>query len=134
MVWLLLLAALVQDPSPLRTIDKGDHSLFAAGRQAIVRTPAEWSALWREHAGERPQPAVDLSREMIVAVFLGSRPTAGFRIEIVGVDEKGGDVVVRYRETRPSPGGLTAQVLTSPYHLVAVARRPGQVRFERVER
>jgi hypothetical protein len=133
MVWLLL-GALVQEPSTLRTIDKGDHSLIADGRQVIVRTPTEWHALWREHAGERERPAADLSREMIVGVFLGSRPTAGFRIEIVGVDERDSGVVVRYRETRPSPGGLTAQVLTSPYHLVALAQRPGEVRFERVER
>jgi len=134
MVWLLMLITLFQGSSPLRTIDKGDHSLLDDGRQVIVRTPAEWSALWREHAGERPQPAVNLSAEMIVGVFLGSRPTAGFTIEIVGVDDKDGGVLVRYRERRPSPGGLAAQVLTSPYHLVAVPRRPGEVRFERVER
>jgi hypothetical protein len=134
MIWLLFLAALFQGSPTLRTIEQGDHSLFDAGRQLVARTPAEWNALWREHAGERPQPPVDLSKEMVVGVFLGSRPTAGFTIRIAGVDEKDGAVVVRYRETRPPQGGLTAQVLTSPYHLAAVARRAGEVRFERVER
>jgi hypothetical protein len=134
MIWLAVLATLLQTAPMFRTIDKGDQSLFDDGRQMVVRTTAEWSALWREHAGERPQPPIDLSKEMIVGVFLGSRPTAGFTIEIVGIEDVDGGLRVRYREARPPAGGLTAQVLTSPYHLVAIPRRAGEVRFERVER
>ena len=39
-------------------------------------------------------------REMVVAVFLGSRPTAGYSVEIVGATDDGGVLVVQYRETR----------------------------------
>ena len=67
-------------------------------------TPEEWDALWRQHSPDRPRPQLDLSREMAAGVFLGSRPTAGFNIEIVGTAEKDGVLVVHYRETRP-PGG-----------------------------
>ena len=58
-------------------------------RQATVRSAAEWETLWRQHAGERARPPVDFAKEMVVAVFLGSRPTAGFSIEIVGTREDG---------------------------------------------
>jgi hypothetical protein len=40
-------------------------------------------------------------------------------------------LVVSYRESRPQPGSVTAQVLTSPYHLVAVPKH-GDVKWERV--
>jgi hypothetical protein len=102
------------------------------GRQVVVRSAAEWGALWKQHAPERPVPAVDFAREMVAAVFLGSRPTGGFAVEIVGAGAKAGSVVVQYRETKPAPDAIAAQILTSPVHLVAVPRADGDVKFERV--
>src|SRR5712691_3552512 len=129
--FVVLASALLQGPVPVRSIDKGMQSQIDEARQATVRSPDEWAKLWSQHAGERSQPAVDFSREMVVGVFLGSRPTAGFNIEILGAREEGHALVVQYREARPSPTTITAQVLTSPYHLVAVPTRT-QVRFEKV--
>jgi hypothetical protein len=39
---------------------------------------------------------------------------------------------VQYRETKPAPDAIAAQILTSPFHLVAVPRADGDVKFERV--
>ena len=69
---------------------------------------------------------------MVVGVFLGSRPTAGYRVELVRVRDEGGALIVQYREVPPPPDSVTAQVFTRPYALWAVAARPGEVRFERV--
>ena len=129
----ILLAAVLQAAVPMRSIDKGVMSNMDAGRQASARSTGEWTALWRLHAGERTRPNVDFSREVIVAVFLGTRPTAGFSVEIVGVRQEGQALIVSYKETRPAPDALTAQVLTSPYHIVAVPRgTTTDVKFERV--
>ncbi len=131
---LLALLMTLQAPPALRTLDKGGDSQIDAPRQATAKTPAEWEALWRLHGGERERPKVDFSKELVAGVFLGSRPTAGFGVEIVGVREDGGALVVQYRETRPAPGAVVAQVLTMPYHIVAIARRAGttDVKFEKV--
>ncbi len=135
---LLALAAIflmtLQAPTPIRTLDKGLDSNIDAARQAAVRTPAEWDALWRAHGGERTRPAVDFSKELVVAVFLGSRPTAGFSVDIVGTRDEGAGLIVQYRETRPPPGAIVAQVLTMPYHIVAVPKRAGvsDVKFEKI--
>jgi hypothetical protein len=40
---------------------------------------------------------------------------------------------VRYQETTPKPGVMTAQVLTFPYHFVAVPKATGDVKFEKVQ-
>lgn len=122
-----------QGGSSLRVLDKGDQSNMDDARQAVARTAVEWNTLWRQHAPDRPQPKVDLTREMVVGVFMGSRPTAGFAVEIVGTRGEGGGLVVQYRETRPARGLVTAQVITSAYHIVAVPSRPGDVKFERAQ-
>jgi hypothetical protein len=127
----VLLVAILQATVPIRSLDKGTSSQVDVARQAAVQSATEWSTLWSQHAGDRARPAVDFTKEMVLAVFLGTRPTAGFSVEIVGAREEGGALIVSYRETRPPPGNVTAQVLTSPYHLVAVPKH-GDVKWERV--
>jgi len=127
----ILLAALLQATVPVRSLDKGTMSQIDGARQAVARSAAEWSTLWTQHAGDRARPAVDFDKDMAVAVFLGTRPTAGFAVEIVGAREEGATLIVSYREARPKPGDVAAQILTSPYHLVAVPKH-GDVKWERV--
>src|SRR5262249_49092025 len=116
----------------MRTIDKGLQSNVEDARRVTVRSADEWTKLWRTHAPDRQPPAVDFAREMIVGVFMGSRPTAGYAIEIVGTRDLTDSSTVQYRETTPPATAATAQVMVMPYHLVAVPVRSGAVRFERV--
>ncbi len=123
-----------QPDAMIRTIAKGAQSNVDAPRQAVARTPAEWTALWRTHEYDKPAPAVDFSREMVVAVFMGSRPTGGYSVEIVSATESGGSLVVSYREQSPPRGALTTQVLTAPFHMAAVPKFTGDVRFEKADK
>jgi hypothetical protein len=70
----------------------------------------------------------------VVGVFLGTRPTAGFQVEITGVREQDGALVVEYVERRPPSDAMVAQVLTAPFHLVTVPRHEGPVRFTHPDR
>ena len=129
----VLLAAILQASVPMRTIEKGGMSNMDDARQASARSADDWAKLWNLHAGERTRPTVDFTRDVVVAVFLGTRPTAGFSIEITGVRQEGQTLVVSYKETRPAADSVAAQVLTSPYHIVAVPRgSTTDVKFERV--
>ena len=120
----------LQGVSPVRVLDKGDQSNVDDAKQVTARTTAEWNTLWRQHSPDRDQPRVDLGRDMVLGVFLGSRTTAGFSVEIVSALVEQGILVVRFRETRPQSDRIVAQVITSPYHLVAVPRHSGDVKFE----
>jgi hypothetical protein len=117
----------------MKTIDKGDHSNMDDAKQIAVKTEAAWKQLWQQHSPDRPLPAVDFTKEMVVGVFIGSRPTAGYSVEIVSTTENQGTLVVRYREAAPARGMMTAQVVTSPYHLVTVSLFAGDVKFEKVQ-
>jgi hypothetical protein len=115
-----------------RTIAKGDQSQIESATQVLARTEAEWAALWRRHAGDGDRPRVDFTREMVVGVFMGSRPNAGFSTTIVTSMEVKRVLIVRYRETIPSRDAITAQILTFPYHLVAIAKATvNDVKFEK---
>jgi len=118
----ILLAAILQTAVPMRSIAQGLNSDIDAARQVTVRTADEWSKLWTQHAGESRKPEVDFNKDIVVAVFMGTRPSAAFSIEIVGTRVDGTTLIVTYKETRPAPGGVAAQILTSPYHIVAVPK------------
>ena len=131
LAWMLVLVAL-QGVSPLRVLEQGDQSNVDEARQVALRTAAEWKTLWRQHSPDRDQPRVDFGRDMVVGVFLGSRTTAGFSVEIVSALVEQGALVVRFRETRPQSDRIVAQVITSPYHLVVIPRHSGEVKFEKL--
>jgi hypothetical protein len=116
-----------------RTVDKGGQSNVDEARQVVVRTDAEWAKLWQQHSPDRQRPAVDFAKDMIVGVFMGSRSTAGYNISIVSTFAKDGNVLVRYQESAPRPGTMAAQVLTFPYHLVAIPKAAGDVKFEKIQ-
>jgi len=116
-----------------RTIAKGDQSNIESPTQVLARTEAEWLALWRRHAGDRERPPVDFTREMVAGVFMGIRPNAGFSTTIITSMEVKGVLVVRYTETIPPRDAVTAQILTAPYHLVAIPKAAvTDVKFEKV--
>ena len=71
---------------------------------------------------------------MVLAVFLGSRPSGGFGVQITGVRSEGNGSSCNGPKRRPRPGMSAAAVMTAPSHIVAVPRHDGAVRFEKVER
>jgi hypothetical protein len=129
--WLVSVQVMAQ--TDVRTIDKGEQSNVDSARQVVIRTEADWTKLWQQHSPDRQRPTVDFAKDMIVGVFMGSRSTAGYNISIVSTFAKDGNVLVRYQESTPRPGTMTAQVLTFPYHLVAIPKAAGEVRFEKVQ-
>jgi len=123
---------MLQTTAPMRTVARGEQSFIESERQVVARTAAEWSAVWRQHDPDRPVPMVDFAKEMVVGVFLGSRNTAGFSVEVVSATPEQGALVVRYRQVSPSPNAITAQILTMPFHLVAIPKTAGDVKFQRL--
>ncbi len=128
----ILLAAFLQSPVPaVDTVARDNSSGIEDAREAVARSAAEWAKLWREHAGSQPAPPVDFATRTVVAVFLGTRPSAGYAVEITGTRVDGADLVIQWSERRPEKGMVAAQVLTSPSHIVTVPKVAGSIRFEK---
>lgn len=126
----LVAAALVQHADPaLRVLDRGGQSGIEEARQVVVTSPDQLDALWRRHS-TRPRPTIDFAKESVVGIFLGTRTTAGYGVEIVSIARSGPGTLVRCREVAPPPDAVTAQLLTFPYIIVAVPTLALPVRFE----
>lgn len=102
-------------------------------REVVARNEADWTALWTSLALNRPQPKVVFDNTMIVGVFVGSKPTAGYSVEILGVKTEGDTLVVEYVERAPAPGVSVAQVVTTPYAVAGVPMHAGPVKFVKVD-
>jgi hypothetical protein len=72
---------------------------------------------------------VNWKNDMVITASNGSKPTAGYNMQITGVQRVGADVIVRVRETRPAADVITAQVVTYPSDAVAVRRLTGNIQF-----
>jgi hypothetical protein len=110
----------------LRTLRVGNHSGIRQPERVVARNQEEWEALWRrslpvKDPRARP-PRVDWSREMVLGVFLGSKPTGGYSVRIRNVREVAGKLRVEVEVRRPPRDGFVTQGFTSPFHLVAAPK------------
>jgi hypothetical protein len=113
---------------PVRMLEKGNLSEIHQNRELVFRDAAAWQKFYAQHHPGAPVPAVDFSREMVIAVLL-SRNTGGYHVDLTSVEDTNDGVRVTYTETQPPPGAMVIQVLTQPYVLAAVPRRDGNVYF-----
>jgi hypothetical protein len=108
-----------------QTISKGNRSGVRDFQQRIVRNQNEWEGLWRQHtateANPSTPPAVDFNKEIVIAVFLGEKPTGGHTVELIQIDRNNGELEILFKEAAPPPGGIATQALTQPFHMVRVA-------------
>jgi hypothetical protein len=108
----------------VQTIAKGYRSGVREPLQTIARNQAEWDSLWKKHSVEKnppPPPFIDFKRQIVVAVFLGEKPTGGYDVEIIRAEQSDGALVLHYREKSPLPG-IAIQALTQPFHIIQVVR------------
>lgn len=107
-----------------QTVSKGSRSGVRDPRQVVLRSQAEWIALWAQHVSADvnpvPPPTIDFTKDLVVAVFLGEKPTGGYDVAISRAQRGDDAVVIYYRERTPAPGALVTQSLTHPFHIVRI--------------
>jgi hypothetical protein len=109
-------------PTKVTPTLKDDYKVIAEGNNIDVETPfifvardAEtYSALQKLVPNLPQQDKSFFNSNTVVAVFLGTKPTAGYGVQIT----KGATIEVKAIE--PPKGAITADVITSPYKVVAV--------------
>lgn len=114
-------------------IAHGPLSNGSAARESVVRNPEEWNSLWAALPTKQAAPQVAFDQMMVVGVFLGNRPTSGYKVEIAGVRKDGEALVVQWREVPPAQGATITATVTTPFAVAGVTRHDGPVRFEKVE-
>ena len=61
------------------TVQRGDLSGIEERREAVVRTAAEWAALWKQHQPGQKPPPIDFTRSMVAGSSSDRGRPAGTR-------------------------------------------------------
>ena len=122
-------------PQAARAMWRAESARAQSQSFLVARDDSEWAALW-DLAG-RPPPGRLPPGQMALGVFLGTRTTTGYSVDILRIRPERRDgqrdrLVVEYREVTPPEGLITAQALTSPYAIVLVDGSDAMVRYNRM--
>jgi hypothetical protein len=103
----------------LRRIGQWTRTGIGEARRLVIRDANAWAQFWSELGmGERPN--VDFTRDVVVAVAAGQRPTGGYEIAVDRVTSAGGELTVEVVERTPGPNCMTTASLTQPVDVVVV--------------
>jgi hypothetical protein len=132
---LLLLVSTFADEQPraMRTIAKGGFSGIQEPIQLVVTNATQWKEIWQKHsAREKPLKApleFDFEKETLLFVSLGKKPTGGHSVQITDFRQSDEKAEVTVQVRGPKPGAIQLQALTAPFHIVAVPKVTGPVKF-----
>src|SRR5574337_1616436 len=123
-------------PVAFTVLTQGTHSGISTFSEVVVRSPDEWAALWLRHAAGTSTPtvppAVDFSRNMVIAVFFGKVPE-GQRTAILSVQKENNRLIVLLQIIGP-PGPESEDLpQITPFHIVEVSRSSLPVIFMRAK-
>jgi hypothetical protein len=127
----ILASAMLVQTIPFANVASGLSSLIDEPREVIIRTQAEWQTFWKTHSTQ-PAPVVDFSKSVVAGVFLGMRPTGGYGVSIRTVRRTSTGAVVEYLSSTPDKNQMVIQMLTSPFHLIAIPADIVKVEFKEV--
>ena len=105
---------------PIRRIGQWTASGISTAERMVIRDDSTYARFW-ESLGAGQRPVVDFSRDVVIAVAAGQRPSGGHAIAVERVAHAGAGLVVEVVETVPGPGCWTTQQLTRPVDVVVVA-------------
>ena len=99
--------------------------------QRMIRDEEGWRRLW-PNCSRDPLPAVDFSRNQVAAVFLGLRPSGGYKVRIVEARLNSDYLLLLWKETAPVPGKTPPEDRTAPFTLRLVPKTELPVRFKKI--
>jgi hypothetical protein len=111
---------------------KGDNGPTEP-REALLTDAASFSEVWRSLRPGQKEPAVDLEKDTMLYLAAGPRPTGGYQVVVLGLQEGTEKLVVRYKVQAPTPGTLVTQVVTHPWALQAIPKPTQPIIFVQEE-
>ena len=109
----------------------------------VIRDREAWLDVWKRiHSPDPthgpystlpPLPEIDFSREMLIVVTLGARPTGGYGIIVDAVYEQHDQLEVVVRSISPGKSCFVTQSTTQPVDIVRLAKTERSVVFRETD-
>jgi hypothetical protein len=112
-------------------LDQRVESGVKDARNVVIKDRDALDALWLEYAPiGAPVPDVDFSSQMVIGVFLGTKPNACYGTSIDTVSTDGSRITVRHTDSTPAMGALCGtRYGSSPAELIVLGRSDLPVDF-----
>ncbi len=104
----------------IRRIGQWTASNVTTSERLVIRDDGAYERFWAKLSTDS-RPAVDFTRDVVIAAAAGQRTTGGHAIAVERVTRTGDGMAVEVVETVPGSGCMTTQALTQPVDLVVVA-------------
>jgi hypothetical protein len=125
-----------EDPTQIlefKTVEKTQNSGITEQRFVTVKDANTWNELWAEHTKNvQPPPSaplIDFKEDMVLGVFLGTRPNTCYSVTIDSVEQVDKKrLLVKYREENKTSASCGAAI-THPTHLISLKSRELPVEF-----
>lgn len=118
---------------PYKTIESGMNSGISNARNIVIRDQASWNQLWQEHqngnSSSNAAPAVDFSKKMLVAIFLGTQTSGCSGIQELHIWRDAGKLVATHYDVLAGPASICTANITKPFHIAEVDLSSEQVEF-----
>ncbi len=105
--------------------------------RTVITSQSEWQTFWkRTHAHITPFPniiQVDFTKNIVVAVVIGAKPTKGYAVKMSEASDYGDRVIVRIRHGLPPKNCVMPPSPISPYHIIKFAKVNKPIEFETVD-
>ena len=118
------------------TISKGIYSQQVEKEYFAIKDAESFNQLLAKisnNDAEITNKDVDFSKEMVIGVFLGEKPTGGYSVEITDVLKQKDYIEFLIKINEPDPDEIVTEAITSPYHIIRLKRSDMEFLFNIIE-
>ena len=120
---------------PFSVILQGEHSNVDKQKNIIITNNEELSSFYSKinmtRTPDFPVPKVNFKKNIVLGLFMGTKTTGGYSIEIDKIESYKNEIIVFYKEK--SPKGMATMVITQPCLIVSIPKKDLPIRFKKVE-
>lgn len=94
---------------------------YAVRKNYAIYDAAKFAEIWKAvHGADAKVPTVDFTKEYVLAVFAGEKPTGGYGIQVARVNDTDAARMIGIELTVPGAGCMMSKAKTEPYEFVSV--------------
>lgn len=116
----------VEKNNAFKILDQGNRSGVLESKNASIAQKDDFTVLWSQHKnhviGGGIVPEIDFTKQAIIGVFLGEKPTGGYSVVIDKITLENNTAHVYFTTILPGKNCRLTQALTSPYTIVTAPK------------
>jgi hypothetical protein len=120
-------------PEPFTLTWNGTNGFTAVEQPELVTNAVTFQKDWNLLRPGEPLPTVDFTKQAVILLMAGTKPTPGYSIKVSRLEEKADQLVIWYKVGSPSAGSVLAQVLAYPWSMQVILKPNKSVVFNKDE-